>query len=166
MLTPGYNSHSSRGELRGLCPEELTHGVVFAVADAVRSEAGSTGLLNAWKRCLLSTPFTFVVLATANQHTWHALQLRELLSTEYFAARRSCMQRRFEVAKLRHRLAETVSTKATAYMIDIEYQKQLALCPDSAWGRNSSPGLEFPRQRLAGLISTLCSCMRTRFKGA
>ena len=66
-------------------PEELTHGMIFAVADAVRSEAGNTDLLNAWKRCLLSTPFAFMALATAGQRTWYALQLREILSTEYFA---------------------------------------------------------------------------------
>jgi len=113
------------------------------VADAVRSEAGNTDLLNAWKRCLLSTPFTFVELATANQRTWYALQLRELLSTEYFAARRSCMQRCFEVAKFRARLAEKVSTKATAYMIHKEYQKQLVMCPGSAGTETQVRDLKF-----------------------
>ena len=65
VVTPGYNPHNRRGEWRGLCPEELTHGMIFAVADAVRSEAGNTDLLNAWTRCLLSTPFAFAELATA-----------------------------------------------------------------------------------------------------
>ena len=130
-MTPVYNPHSNRGEWRGLCPEELTHGMIFAVAGAVRSEAGNTDLLDAWKRCLLSAPVAFVELATANQRTWCALQLRELLSTEYFAVRRSCVQRCFEVAKLRRQLAETVSTKATACVIYIEYQK-LTRCPGSA----------------------------------
>ena len=107
--------------------------MIFAVADAARSEAGNTDLLNAWKRCLLSTPFTFVELDTAKQRSWYALQLRGRLSTDYFAVWRSCMQRFFEVAKFRDRLAETVSTKATAYMIHKEYQKQLVMCPGSAW---------------------------------
>ena len=60
-VTPGYNPHHRRGEWRGLCPEELTHGMICAVADAVRSEAGNTDLLNAWKRCLLSTTLAFQV---------------------------------------------------------------------------------------------------------
>ena len=105
--------------------------MICDVADAVRPEAGNTDLLNAWKRCLLSTPFAFVVMATANQHAVHALQLRELLPIEYFAVRRSCMQRCFEVARLRGRLAERVSTKAPAHMIYAEYQK-LSMCPGSA----------------------------------
>ena len=127
--------------------------MIFAVADAVRSEAGHTDPLNAWKRCLLSTPFTFLELATANQRTWYALQLRELLSTEYFAVRRSCMQRCFEVAKLRGRLAETVSTKATAYMIHKEYQKQLAMCPGSAGTEAQVRGLKFRDK--PGVVLTL-----------
>ena len=131
-VTQGYSPHNHRGEWRGVSPDELARGMILAVADAARSEAGNADLLNAWKRCLLSTPFAFAELATANERTWHALQLRELLSTEYFAARRSCVQRCFEVAKLRHRLAETVSAKAAACMIHKEYQKQLTMCPGSA----------------------------------
>ena len=127
--------------------------MVFAVADAVRSEAGNADLLNAWKRCLLSTPFTFAELASANERTWYVLQLRELLSTEYFAVRRSCMQRCFEVAKLRRRLAETVSTKAAAYMIHKEYQKQLVMCPGSAGTKTEVRGLKF-RDR-PGVVLTL-----------
>ena len=85
---------------------------------------------------------TFVVLTTANQRTWHALQLRELLSIEYFAVRRSCMRRCFEVARFRARLAETASTKAAAYMIHKEYQKQLVMCLGSARTEAQARGLK------------------------
>ena len=64
-VTPGYSPHNRRGEWRGLGLEELSPCMIFAVTDAVQWEAGNTDLLNAWKRCLLSTPFTFVELATA-----------------------------------------------------------------------------------------------------
>ena len=53
------------------------------------------------------------------------------------------MQRCFEVAKLRHRLAETVSTKATAHMFHKEYQKQLVMCPGSAGAEAQVRDLKF-----------------------
>ena len=79
-VTQGYSPLSHRGGWHGASPAELAHGMIFAVADAVRSEAGNTDLLNAWKRCLLSTTFTFQALAAAEQRTWYALQQRENVS--------------------------------------------------------------------------------------
>ena len=63
--------------------------MIFAVADAVRSEAENTDLLNAWKRCLLSTTFTFKALATAEQRAWYALQQRENVSAVHLVVHRS-----------------------------------------------------------------------------
>ena len=58
-VVQGYSPLNHRGWLHGVSPEEIAHGMSSDVADAVRSEAGNTHLLNAWKRCLLITPFTF-----------------------------------------------------------------------------------------------------------
>ena len=59
-VTQGYSPLNHRGWLRGVSPEEIAHGMIFAVADAARSEAGSASL-NAWKRCLLRTAFVLNV---------------------------------------------------------------------------------------------------------
>ena len=46
-VMPGYEPLNHRGGWHGVSPEELTHGLIFAVAEAVRSEADNADLLNA-----------------------------------------------------------------------------------------------------------------------
>ena len=94
------------GWMHGVDPEEIPHDMVFVAAGAVRLDAGNANLLNAWKRCLLSTTFTFKVLATAEQRVvWYALQQREIVPVRLVAGR-SCFQRCHEVARARQMLAE------------------------------------------------------------
>ena len=123
----GYNHLSHRGWLRGASPEDIAHGMIFAAADAVRSEAGNTNLLSAWKRCLLSTTFTFKVLGTPEQRVWHALQQREILRNA--ANRTSCFQRCHEVARVRQLLAETTSAEVTSQMVYDAFQKNFTTVP-------------------------------------
>ena len=118
--------------------------MIFAVADAARSEAGNTDLLNAWKRCLLSTSFIFQLLATAQQRSWYALQHRENVSAVRVVVRRSCFQRRREVARVRQRLAETTGAEVTSQMVYDAYQKNLTMVAGAAWDRRD----EFVRPRL------------------
>ena len=75
-VTPGYEPLNHRGGWHGVSPEELAHGMIFVVAEAARTESDNLDLLNAWKRCLLSTPFHFKLLANPEQRTWYALQQR------------------------------------------------------------------------------------------
>ena len=131
-MAQGYSPHSHRGEWRGVSPEELAHGIIFAVPDAVRSEAGNTDLLNAWKRCLLSASCTSKVLASAEQRTLYALQQRENVSAVDLVVRRSCFQRYYEVARLQQRLAETVSAAVASHMVYDEYRKNFTMFPGSA----------------------------------
>ena len=69
-VAQGYNPLNHRGWLHGVSPEEITHGMIFAVADAARLDAGNTRLLSAWKRCLLSISFTFQVLSAPEERIW------------------------------------------------------------------------------------------------
>ena len=88
--------------------------MICAASGAARSEAGNADLLNAWKRCLLSTTFAFQVLATPEKRAWYALQQCEGVSAVHLVAHRSCFQRRHEVARVRQRLAETTGAKVTS----------------------------------------------------
>ena len=106
--------------------------MIFVVADAARSEAGNTDLLNAWKRCLLSTTFTFKVLVTAEQHTRYALQQRESVSAVRLVVHRSCFQRCHEVVRVRQRLAATTGADATSQMVYNAYQKNLTMVAGAA----------------------------------
>ena len=49
-VAPGYEPLNHRGGWHGVSPEELTHGMIHAVAEAVRTEADNAVLLNDWKR--------------------------------------------------------------------------------------------------------------------
>jgi len=106
-VTPGYQPLIHKGAWNAVSPEELAHAMIFAVADDVQRAPDNIDLLNDWKRCLLSTTFTFKLLATAEQRTWYALQQRENVSAVHLVVHRSCFQRCHEVSRLRHRLSET-----------------------------------------------------------
>ena len=132
-VTPGYEPLLHRGAWNSVSPEELAHAMIFAVADAVRTEPDNIDRLNAWKRCLLSTTFTFKLLATAQQRTWYALQQRENVSAVHLVVHRSCFQRCHEVSRLRHRLLETMSSAdVTPQMIYDAYQKNLTMVPGAS----------------------------------
>ena len=122
-----------RGAWYSVSPEELAHAMIFAVADAVRTEAANTNLLNSWKWCLLNTIFTVKVLDTAKQRTWYALQQRENVSDVHLVVHRSCFQRCHEVARLRQRLLETMSaSEVTPQVIYDAYKNNLTMVPGAA----------------------------------
>jgi len=131
-VTPGYLPLSHRGGWQGVSPEDLTHGLIFAVAEAVRSEADNADRLNAWKRCLLSTTFHFKVLPTPEQRTWYALQQRENVSAVHLVVHRSCFQRCPELARVRQLRAETTGAEVTVQMVYDVYHKNLAMVPGAA----------------------------------
>ena len=108
-VTTDYEPLNHRGSWHSVSPEEMAHAMLFAVADAVRREQDNLELLGAWKRCMLCTTFRFTVLANAEKRTWYALQQREDVSHHQLLVHRSCFQRCHEMARLRHRLQETVS---------------------------------------------------------
>ena len=107
--SPGYAPLDHRGSWHSLSPEELHHAMVFAVADAIRSEPDNLDMLNDWKRCLLSTTFMFKSFDTAEQRMWYALQQRENVSAVHLVVHRSCFQRCHELSRLRQRLLDTMS---------------------------------------------------------
>ena len=129
-VAQGYNPLNHRGWLHGVSPEEVAHGMIFAVAAAMRSEAGNTTPMNAWKRCLLSTPFTFQLLGTPEQRVWCALQQREILCNA--ANRTSCFQRCHAVARVLQLLAETTSAAVTSQMVYDACQKNFTTLPHLA----------------------------------
>jgi hypothetical protein len=81
---------------------------------------------------LLSTTFTFKVLANPEPRTWYALQQRENVSAVHLVVHRSCFQRCHEVARIRQRRAETTSAEVTSQMVYDAYQKNLAMVPGAA----------------------------------
>ena len=130
-VTPGFMPLNHKGAWFSMSPEELAHAMVFAMADAVKRESGNTDYLNAWKRCALSTTFTFKVLPTAEARTWYALQQRENISSVHMVVHRSCFQRCHEVLRLRQRLIDT-NADVTAQMIFQIYQDNLTMVPGAA----------------------------------
>ena len=130
-VTPGFMPLNHKGSWLSMSPEEIAHAMIFAVADAVRLESGNMDYLNAWKRCLLSTTFTFKLLPTAEARTWYALQQRENVSSVHMVVHRSCFQRCHEVLRLRQRLVET-NADVTAQMIFQVYQDNLTMVPGAA----------------------------------
>ena len=108
--------------------------MIFAVADAARSETGNADLLNAWKRCLLSTTFAFQVLATPERCAWYALQQRENVSAVHLVVHRSCFPLCHEVARVRQRLAETTGAEVTSQMVYDACQKNFTMVAGAAGG--------------------------------
>ena len=106
--------------------------MIFTVADAIRSEAGNTSLMNAWKRCLLSTTFTFQALGAPEQRVWYALQQREILRSAANRTNCSCFQRCHEVARVRQLLAEPTSAEVTSQMVYDARQKNFTTFPHLA----------------------------------
>ena len=86
--------------------------------------------MNAWKRCLLSTPFTFKVLGAPEQRVRHALQQCEILRNA--ATRTPCFQLCQEVARVRQLLAETTSAEVTSQMLDGAYPQNFTVYPHRA----------------------------------
>lgn len=133
-MTPWCIPLNHRGSWHAVSPEELAHAMVFAVADVVRSDAANTDKLNAWKRCLLSTTFTFKMLRTAEQRMWYALQQRENASAVHLVVHRPSFQRSHEVGRMQQRLFETLRATDVAPQQTIyeAYQKNLTMVPGAA----------------------------------
>ena len=125
-VAQGYNLLNHRGWLHGVSPEAIAHVMIFAVADAVRSDAGNTKLLSVWKRYLLSTAFTFHVLNTPEERVWHALKRRGLWQCQVtLVVHRSCFHMCHEVDKVRQLLAETTSADVTSQTLYDAYRENL-----------------------------------------
>jgi hypothetical protein len=106
--------------------------MIFAIADAVRTDPTNHELLNNWKRCALSTTITFKNLETAEARMWHALQQRENASAVHLVVHRSCFQRCHELARLQSRLMETTSaTDVAPQTLFNAYNPNLKMTPNA-----------------------------------
>jgi len=127
-VTDDYEPLNHRGSWHSMSPEEMSHAMIFAVADAVRREPDNLELLSAWKRCMLCTTFKFKLLPTAEKRTWYALQQREDVSHHQLLVHRSCFQRCHETARLRNRLQES-GPDVTPQMLFDAYNQNLVMVP-------------------------------------
>ena len=131
-MTPSESPLDHTGAWRCVSPEELHHAMIFAIADAVRTDPTNHELLNNWKRCALSTTITFKNLETAEARMWYALQQRENVSAVHLVVHRSCFQRCHELARLRNRLMETTSaTDVTPQTLFNAYNQNLKMTPNA-----------------------------------
>ena len=130
-VTADFVPLNHKGSWKSMSPEEIAHAMLFAVSDAVKNESGNLEFLNNWKRCMLSTTFTFKLLPNAEARTWYALQQRENVSIKHMVVNRSCFQRCHEVLRLRQRLMES-NADVTAAMIHKVYQDNLKMVNGSS----------------------------------
>ena len=129
-MSPSESPLDHTGAWRCVSPEELHHAMIFAIADAVRTEPTNLELLNGWKRCALSTTITFKNLETAEARMWYALQQRENVSAVHLVVHRSCFQRCHELSRLRSRLMETMSAAdVTPQALFNAYNQNLKMTP-------------------------------------
>ena len=121
-----------KGALLRVSHEEVTGAIVFAIAKDIENN-DDIGVLQAWKRSVLSTTGIFKLLPTAAARYWYAVQEREPIATLNAAVRRNTFQRTHEVNRLMKRLKETTpATEVTAAAIADAYTKNLQMVAGGA----------------------------------
>lgn len=80
-VAPGTDVTSSFGKLKAVCPEEIRHAYILAIARDARQ-----GLpMERWLKTVVSTVFEFVVLGNDDDFFWKSTSLREALGAKYEA---------------------------------------------------------------------------------
>lgn len=70
-----------KGELKAVCPEELRHAFVLAIARDIK-----LGLpMEKWLHLTLTTVFEFIILESDDDFFWKATSLREAMGAKYEA---------------------------------------------------------------------------------
>ena len=127
-----FNPLMHKGALLRVSPEEVTGAIVFAIARDIENNE-DIGVLQAWKRSVLSTTGMFKLLPTATARYWYALQERERIATLNAAVHRSTFQRIHEINRLMRRLKETTpAADITAAAIADAYTKNLQMVAGGA----------------------------------
>ena len=73
----------ARGAWKQISPEELTHSIVFHLADRIQRGADE-GELQAWKNIVQSAPLMFQVLDTEDSAYWESHNLRQRIEVSFF----------------------------------------------------------------------------------
>ena len=127
-----FNPLMHKGALLRVSPEEVTGAIVFAIARDIENNE-DIGVLQAWKRSVLSTTGMFKLLPTATARYWYALQERERIATLNAAVHRNAFQRIHEINRLMRRLKETTpAADITAAAIADAYWN-LQMVAGGAW---------------------------------
>ena len=85
-----------RGALCAISPEEVRHAMMAAIARDI-SDGVVSGVLEEWRRKVLSCTATFQVHATEAERLQVAMQLRESMANDHEAMRRAQLQRVYEI---------------------------------------------------------------------
>jgi len=129
---PEFNPLMHKGALLRVSPEEITSAFALAIArDIANNECES--VLRTWRKFALSATGKFVVLRTATERYWYALQQREWFSTVNAAVHRTTFQRIHEISRLMKKLREThPASETTSAAIAEQYAKNLQMAAGSS----------------------------------
>ena len=105
----------------------MTGAIVVAIARDIENNE-DIGVLQDWKRSVLSTTGMFKLLPQATARYWYVLQERERIATLSAVVHRSTFQRIHEINQLMRRLKETTpAADITAVAIAGAYTKNLQM---------------------------------------
>ena len=104
---PEFNPLMHKGALLRVSLEEITSAFALAIARDIANNA-CEGVLRTWRKFALSATGKLVVLQTATERYWYALQQRDWFSTVNVAVHRTTRQRIHEISRLmKNKLRET-----------------------------------------------------------
>ena len=129
---PDFNPLMHKGALLRVSPEEITSAFVLAIARDIKNSEVDV-VLRTWRKFALSATGKFVVLKTATDRYWYALQQREWFSTINAAVNRTTFQRIHEISRLMKKLREThPASEITSAAIAEQYAKNLQMTAGSS----------------------------------
>ena len=113
-----------RPQYQRLSPAEPIHALLFSIQAAVKSKADQS-VLQAWRRVLLTVPFSFEVVALGEPRFWRAQNLREEAVEHGLTVRLSTVQRIYDIAGFKAAKDSVAGANLGADKIAALYEKHL-----------------------------------------
>jgi len=92
-----------KGSLFRISPEEAAHALLFTVANAITMSAPDDELKR-WRHICLTVPFVFELIPKTEDILWRAHSLRQALTVDYNAMKRTARQAAHDVFLMKQRV--------------------------------------------------------------
>ena len=106
-----------KGSLFRISPEEAAHALLFTIANAIAQPAPDSELAR-WRHICLTVPFVFELIPKIEDVLWRAHSLRQALTVDHNAMKRSARQAAHDVFLMKRRVESDMPGASAKQVIE------------------------------------------------